>query len=96
VIDYRLSNDALADLEEIRRYITERDSESAADNLEIQIFDAFDEPVRLPMVGHQRFDVKQDTLLFHNVSEYVIQFRREPWVVILRVVHGVRDMTKLF
>jgi plasmid stabilization system protein ParE len=46
VIDYRLSNDALADLEEIRRYITKRDSEAAADNLEIQIFDAFDDLVR--------------------------------------------------
>jgi len=96
VIDYRLSKDALADLEEIRSYITKRDSEAAADNLEIQIFDAFDELARLPMIGHQRFDVKPDATLFHNVSEYVIQFQREPRVVILRVVHGARDMTKIF
>ncbi len=96
MIDYRLSNDALNDLDEIRRYITKRDSEDAADNLEIQFFDAFDELARLPQVGHRRFDVKQDTMLFHNVSEYVIQFRREPRLVILRVVHGARDMTKIF
>jgi plasmid stabilization system protein ParE len=67
VIDYRLSNEALADLDEIRRYITKRDSEAAADNVEIQIFDAFDQLVRLPMIGHRRFDVKQETMLFHNV-----------------------------
>jgi plasmid stabilization system protein ParE len=50
----------------------------------------------LRALGHRRFDVPQDHLLFHNVFQYAIAFYREPRVVIVRVVHSKRDFERLF
>jgi plasmid stabilization system protein ParE len=70
-------------------------SERVAARVEKRIIAAFEELVRLPSIGHRRTDLRQSQLRFYKVFDYLIVFRREPRVVILRVVHGKRDVERL-
>ena len=63
--------------------------------VEDALFNASDELVRHKALGHRREDVRQQTLRFYVVFNYVIAFRREPRVVIVRVIHGVQNIAKL-
>ncbi len=86
---------AFADLNAITQYIEERESERAALRVESRLFDAFEMLAHLPQVGHRRRDLKQRELRFYRVYRYMIVFRREPDVVVLRVLHGARDMARI-
>ena len=94
---YHLSKLALRDLEEIRRYLTTEASPTVADHVEDALFEGFEELVRLPWIGHRHPSVRGASLLFYSVFNYVIVFRRqEKRIVILRGIHGARDLGKLF
>ena len=93
--DFRIVPQAFADLNEISQYIEQRESERVALRVESKIFDAFEMLVRLPQVGHRRRDLRQPELRFFRVYRYMIVFRREPEVVVLRVLHGSRDIARI-
>ena len=93
--DFRIVPQAFKDLKAITNYIEERESERVALRVEGKIFDTFAMLVRLPQVGHRRIDMRQPELRFFRVYRYMIVFRREPRVVILRVLHGARDIAKV-
>ena len=93
--DFQIVPQAFADLNAITQYIEERESERAALRVESRLFDAFEMLARLPQVGHRRRDLKQRELRFFRVYRYMIVFRREPDVVVLRVLHGARDMARI-
>jgi len=95
VADFRLVPQAFKDLGSITNYIRERESERVALRVEGKIFDAFEMLACLPQVGHRRKDMRQPELRFYRVYRYMIVFRREPRVVILRVLHGARDIAKI-
>jgi hypothetical protein len=51
----------------------------------------------MPGMGHRRRDVKDARLLYWAVHPYLIVYRfTRRTVYILRVVHGSRDLRKLF
>jgi plasmid stabilization system protein ParE len=54
VDEYRLTALALRDLDEIRQYLQHEASVEIADKVEKALFDAFDELVALPWIGHRR------------------------------------------
>lgn len=92
--DYILTEPAQIDLEDIYDYI-ERDSGSnAAYHVVSAIYAGIDDLVRLPAMGHRRPDVIAGDYLFHGVFRYQIVFRRRDRVVILRVIHGTRDLPR--
>ncbi len=64
--------------------------------VEDAIFAGILECERLPMIGHPHADIRDKSVLFYYVYNYAIIFRRQPDVFVVRVVHGARDMTKLF
>ena len=94
--EYQLTKPAQQDLEEIYRYLYLKASPETAARVEERLFLAFEELVRLPAIGHRRFDVKQEDYRFHLVFDYVIAFRREPRVIIVRVIHGAQNIARIF
>ncbi len=92
---YVLTERASADLLDIWDYIAEHD-EGAADKLIDQLFDRFSLLADNPLMGSARDDlqpglrysVHRDFLLLYNAIN--------DGVVIVRVVHGRRDLTSLF
>ena len=92
---YRLTTLALRDLVSLREYLQVNASLETADRMEERLFRAFDTLVALPATGHRRKDVPRDEMRFYNTGPYVVVFRREPQVVILRVCHGSRDLAQL-
>lgn len=93
--EYRLSAQALRDLARIRRYLLREASVKVADKIEDALFKGFEELIRLPWIGHARADIRSGSVRFHTVYRYVIAFQREPQVVIVRVLHGARNLKRL-
>ncbi len=92
---YRLDRDARTDLYEIHDYVA-RDNLSAADRL----IDTFKERLRLlaaqPLIGQLRPELAPDLRSF-AVGNYVIFYRpAENGIEIARVIHGARDVDRLF
>jgi toxin ParE1/3/4 len=87
---------ARLDLLEIWHYIA-RESVPTA----IRIGDELDAAIRglaeMPGKGHTRTDVKDARVRFWSVYSYMIAYRYdENTITIVRVVHGRRDLRKLF
>jgi plasmid stabilization system protein ParE len=95
VDEFRVTPHAFLDLDRLSDYLERKAGVRVAARVEARIFAAFDALVRLPWVGHRRKDMRQPELRFYRVYQYLIVFRREPRVVILRVVHGARDVERL-
>ena len=71
---YVLSGEALAELDEIWRYIAQDDI-GAADDWIAKLLDACDLLARNPLAGHRRKDLTEDALLFWPVGKYLIIYR---------------------
>jgi antitoxin ParD1/3/4 len=91
--EYVLSPEALQDLQDIWDFIAS-DNVNAADKLQDEFFDAFEELARWPGAGHKRSDLTERDVLFWPVGSYLIVYRctRTP-LQIVAVLHGARDVT---
>lgn len=90
-----VSDPAKYDIAEIFAYVGERSPQNAW-----MILDAFDEAFerlsRMPLIGHQRDDVDDETLRFWAVKSFQIGYRyRDDLLLVVRVIHGARDFTKV-
>lgn len=92
---YRLSPQANMDIEAICDYMAESDP-AAADRLEDRIHDALKLLAELPGMGHRRQDVSDPRYRFWSVGKYVIAYRHEEELIVVRVLHGAREFRKLF
>ena len=87
---------ARADLLEIWNYIS-TDNVAAANRLADSIDRAIRGPVQMTGKGHSRMDVTSEEYRFWNVYSCVIGYRYNKRVVeIVRVVHGRRNLRRLF
>ena len=93
---YTLTPQAQSDLLSIWDFIA-RDDIRAADRLARRMEAAFRMLARFPKTGHKRADVRtSEPVLFWPVGSYVVVYRPEPRpVVILRILHGARDLDAL-
>ena len=89
---YELSPEARDDLQEIWAYIA-RDNPSAADQLETDIYTAFELLTKNPRIGHKRADLTDEPVRFWPVRDnYLVVYYDAPETVkIVRVLHGARD-----
>ena len=94
---YRLTPQARFDLLSIWEFIA-RDNIRAADRLAERMEAAFRLLARFPRTGHKRADVHtSEPVLFWPVGSYVVAYRPEPRpLVILRILHGARDLDAFF
>jgi len=92
---YRVSDEAKADLDEIWFYIAQDDPE-AADKFIRAIISRFRTLASMPYLGRQR-DELSPRLRSFPVGRYVIFYRpRDNGVEIARVLDGARDLPPLF
>ena len=93
---YRLTPEARADLHAIWEFIA-RDDFDTAGRLVQRMEEAFRLLAEFPRKGHKRTDVRtSEPVLFWPVGSYVVVYRPEPGpVVIVRVLHGARDLDAL-
>jgi plasmid stabilization system protein ParE len=92
---YRLSDRAEADLEEIWLYIAQH-SARAANRLLDEIYEALGKLAALPLMGHLREDLAEEPLRFWSVRSYMIVYRPETDPIeIVRVVSGYRDLGRM-
>jgi plasmid stabilization system protein ParE len=94
---YKLNPQARYDLLSIWELIG-RDNIRAADRQAERMEAAFRLLARFPKTGHKRADVEtSEPVLFWPVGSYVVAYRPEPRpVIILRILHGARDLDALF
>jgi plasmid stabilization system protein ParE len=93
---YKLTPEARRDLLSIWEFIA-CDNIGAADRVVEAIHRACGTLARFPFSGHKRADVRTtEPVLFWPVGSYIIVYRPAPKpVVILRVLHGARDLDAL-
>ncbi len=92
---YRLTRLAEGDLREIGRYIA-RDNPTAALRFVERIRNRFAMLARQPMLGELREELRPHMRSF-SVGRYVIYYEIiEHRVTIVRVLHGARDVRRLF
>ena len=89
---YRVAPEALSDIDQIMLYIA-RDSTQNALKVWERLEDAFGRLGEYPGLGHTREDLRDDTARVFPVYNYLIIYDSavRP-VLILRVVHGSRDL----
>ncbi len=90
-----LSPEALQDLQDIWDFIA-ADNLTAADQLENDFFEAFEQLARRPGMGHTRSDLTERDVRFWPVGSYLIVYRslRTP-LQIVAVLHGARDIPEI-
>ena len=92
---YRVSPLARADMDEIWDYIA-KDNPPSATRLLDKFFQKFVFLSEHPNAGQHRPEIRPNLRSF-SVGNYVIYFRRsDDEIEIVRVLHGSRDVSKLF
>ena len=90
MIRYGLTPAAANDLAAIIDYIAERNPSAAGRVLDAFV-EAFDRLADHPKLGHHRADLTDLPVRFWSVRDYLIVYRGESIIEILRVLHGRRD-----
>jgi plasmid stabilization system protein ParE len=92
---YRLSEDALRDLEEIVDFVA-MDSVEASRRVLGDLLAAMAQLAEMPRMGHVRPEVAEVDVRFWVVHTYLIAYRTETDPIeVLRVVSGYRDLSGL-
>jgi plasmid stabilization system protein ParE len=95
-VTFRLSGQALDDLDEITLNEAERADWQHSMDIEAQLWAAMEELGRSPGIGHLRQDIIRQDLYFHYARPYMIVYRRdvEP-IAIVSIVHGSRNLFRI-
>jgi len=92
----RVTKTARKDLHDIWNYIAS-DSPAAATKVTDAIYAGIQQIAEMPGMGHPRRDVAISSYRFWKVYSYLIAYRLHgKTLVISRVVHGARDLSRLF
>ena len=90
---YVITELAAADLLDIRDYIAE-DNKTAAKKVLSELKEAMQKIARNPQIGHIREELSSESRLW-PVRSYLIVYLLQDPVVIIRVLHGARELTDL-
>jgi toxin ParE1/3/4 len=95
-MSYKISKRADSDIDEIWDYIA-TDNPEAADRFERDLRELFQIIARLPNAGRNREDLAGGSYRSWPFRAYVIIYRvHGRQVTVVRVIHGARDLRKLF
>ena len=81
----------------IWRYLAEEASLETANRVEAKLYEAFELLVKMPSLGHKRFDLTEHPVLFFRVRpySYMIVYRPQTPLQIVAVLHGKRNIAAL-
>ncbi len=83
------------ELHEIWSYLLGQAGLDVANRVQSKLYSAFWGLAELPGKGHRRSDLTLANVLFFNVYEYLIVYRRLEYVEIVAVLHHKRDAKRL-
>ena len=94
---YRLTESAETDLHDILGFIAERDGIDRALHVYEKFVEAFEALAASPGIGTRKPEFTDDPVRWWPVFRFLVVYDagRKP-VDILRVIHGARDITRLF
>ena len=94
-MNHRISPLADTDIDSIWNYVAQ-DNPAAADRVEQEIQEAIEKLAKNPNFGHFRDDIAPRQYRFYRVFSYLIIYRIvEDTLIVVRVIHGARDLPKL-
>jgi plasmid stabilization system protein ParE len=93
---YLVAPEAEDDLRQIWRYLLGEAGLAVANRIQEELVDAFEGLAGLPGKGHRRSDLTSRDVLFFSVYQYMIVYRRGALLEIVAVLHGKRDLKRLF
>ena len=92
---YVVSPRADEDNYELWRYLNKRAGVEIANQVEAELYAAFDALAQNPRIGHKRSDLTSYPVLFFTVYSYMIVYRPHIPLEIDRVLHGKRDLRRI-
>lgn len=94
---YTLTVSAEADIDEILQFVASRDGANRALHVYEKFADAFEVLAGSPSIGTRKAHLTDDDVRWWPVFDFLIVYdaERSP-IDILRVVHGARDLPRLF
>jgi plasmid stabilization system protein ParE len=84
------------DIFQIWKYLFMRGGVEVANRVEPEMLSAFDILADHPDLGHRRSDLTNAEVRFFAVYEYLIVYRNASEVEIVRVLHGRRNVRRIF
>jgi len=92
---HHISPRADTDINSIWNYVAQ-DNPAAADGVEQEIQQAIEKLAKNPNFGHFRDDIAPREYRFYRIFSYLIIYRiEEDILIVVRVIHGARDLPKL-
>ena len=93
---FRLTEDAIVDVDGIWLYLLEKDGVETADRIVTELFKGFYKLADIPNSGHRRADLTSRQVLFYRVFSYFVIYERgsKP-LQILGVLHGKRNVSRI-
>ena len=93
---FRLTDDAVLDIDAIWLYLLERAGLETADRVVTELFKSFDKLGEIPNIGHPRKDLTSRPVLFYKVFSYLVVYDPSSAPLeILGVLHGKRNVQRI-
>jgi plasmid stabilization system protein ParE len=93
---FRLTEEAIFDIDAIWLYFLERENLETADRIVTDLFKGFYKLADNPHIGHRRADLTSRQVLFYKVFSYLIIYEPEGKPLqILAVLHGKRNVSRI-
>jgi plasmid stabilization system protein ParE len=93
---FRLTEDAIVDIDAIWLYLLEKDGVETADRIVTELSKGFFKLAGIPNVGHRRADLTSRQVLFYRIFCYLVIYEpgSQP-LQILGVLHGKRNVSRI-
>lgn len=93
---YRLTEDAILDLDAIWLFFLEKESVETADRIVTELFTGFDKLADIPDSGHRRADLTNKKVLFYRILSYLVIYEQGSMPLrILGILHGKRNVSRI-
>ena len=93
---FRLTDDAILDIDAIWLYLLDKEGVETADRIVTELFRGFYKLADIPNSGHRRADLTSKQVLFYRIFSYLVIYKlgSEP-LQILGVLHGKRNVARI-
>ena len=93
---FRLTDDAILDIDAIWLYLLGKEGVDTADRIVTELFKSFYKLADIPNSGHRRSDLTSRQVLFYQVFSYLVIYSpgSDP-LQILGVLHGKRNVARI-
>lgn len=93
---FRLTEDAVVDIDAIWLYLLEKEGVETADRIVTELFKGFYKLADIPNIGHRRADLTSRQVLFYRLFSYLVIYEAgsKP-LQILGVLHGKRNVSRI-